>query len=38
MEHIDIPSELKNQGYSLLQGLKITDSQWTNIIHTMPDA
>ena len=35
MEHIDIPHELKTQGYSLLQGLKITDSQWTNIIHTM---
>lgn len=38
MEHIDIPHELKTQGYSLLQGLKITDSQWTNIIHTMPEA
>jgi len=37
MEHIDIPHELKSQGYSLLQGLKITDSQWTNIIHTMPE-
>ena len=37
MEHIDIPHELKTQGYSLLQGLKITDSQWTNIIHTMKD-
>ena len=37
MEHIDIPHELKTQGYSLLQGLKITDSQWTNIIHTMAD-
>lgn len=37
MEHIDIPHELKTQGYSLLQGLKITDSQWTNIIHTMPE-
>lgn len=38
MEHIDIPKDLKTQGYSLLQGLKITDSQWTNIIHTMPQA
>lgn len=38
MEHIDIPKELQAQGYSLLQGLKITDSQWTNIIHTMPEA
>ena len=37
MEHIDIPKELKAQGFSLLQGLKITDSQWTNIIHTMPE-
>ena len=37
MEHIDIPSELKQHGYSLLQGLKITDSQWTEIIHTLPD-
>ena len=37
MEHIDIPQELKTQGYSLLQGLKITDSQWTNIIHSMPE-
>ncbi|MEH6457131.1 MAG: 2OG-Fe dioxygenase family protein [Cocleimonas sp.] len=38
MEHIDIPHELKTQGYSLLQGLAVTDSQWTNIIHTMPEA
>lgn len=38
MEPIDIPHELKTQGYSILQGLKITDSQWTNIIHTMPEA
>ncbi len=38
MENIDIPQELKTQGYSLLQGLKITDSQWTNIIQTMPKA
>lgn len=37
MVHIDIPKELKTQGFSLLQGLKITDSQWTNIIHTMPE-
>lgn len=37
MEHIDIPEELKTQGFSLLQGLKITDSQWTNILHTMAD-
>lgn len=38
MKHIDIPKNLKAQGYSLLQGLKITDSQWTNIIQTMPKA
>lgn len=38
MEHIDIPHELKTQGYSLLQGLAVTDSQWTNIIHTMSEA
>lgn len=37
MEHIDIPHELKTQGYSLLQGLKITDSQWTDIIHRLSD-
>ena len=37
MEHIDIPKELQTQGYSVLQGLKITDSQWTQIIHQMPE-
>lgn len=37
MEKINITQELQNQGYSLLQGLNITDSQWTEILQQMPE-
>lgn len=32
MKKIDIQSDLKSQGFCLLQGLKITDSQWSDIL------
>jgi len=37
MEKINIAQELQTQGYSLLQGLNITDSQWTEILQQMPE-
>ena len=32
MKKIDIQAELKAQGFSLLQGLNITDSQWSDVL------
>lgn len=32
MEKIDIQSDLKSQGFCLLQGLNITDSQWSDLL------
>ena len=36
MKLVDISKEIQSQGYSLLQGLKITGSQWTELLNHMP--
>ena len=37
MKRINVPSELKAHGFCLLQGLNITDSQWTDMLHNSAD-
>lgn len=35
MKRINVQSDLKSQGFCLLQGLNITDSQWSNILQDL---
>ena len=35
MKQLDISSELQTQGFSIMQGLNVTDSQWTEMLQKM---